>query len=233
MSTCSQQTLSQQSVKSPETNFKRATANRANAQSSTGPKTEEGKAVSSRNAIVTGLTGRTVLLATDDVDEYTFHLSRHHAEYLPITEAESELVQTIADCEWRLRRILVLESGIYALGEQHFADSFLGECKEVRNALIKAQTHLTYQRQLSNLSIQETRLQRQKAKAITALEILKNNRPQTSAGASVGASNVMSAAASSTGVGFDFSTAPEVAEWTSLLQAASQQSSLPTAYNPV
>jgi hypothetical protein len=45
-------------------------ANRANAQLSTGPSSPEGKAKSSHNALKTGLTGRTILLPTDDVAAY-------------------------------------------------------------------------------------------------------------------------------------------------------------------
>src|SRR5215467_58147 len=45
-------------------------ANRRNAQLSTGPKSEEGKSKSSLNAVRTGLTGRTVLLPTDDAAGY-------------------------------------------------------------------------------------------------------------------------------------------------------------------
>ena len=226
-------TGSQQITASSKLDSSRTVANRANAQHSTGPKTEQGKAVSSRNAMVTGLTGRSVLLASDDVNEYILHLSRHHAEYLPLTEAESEFVQSIADCEWRLRRIPVLESGIYALGESQLADQFPEECREVRNALIKAQTYLTYQRQLSNLSIQESRLQRQKAKAIAAFEDLKNNRPQAPATLPVSKTETKSAAASPASVGFEFSTPSKATEWTSLQQQTSPDRSLATAYNPV
>src|SRR5579863_5462974 len=43
-------------------------ANRQNSLLSTGPKTPEGKAASSRNALKTGLTGRTVLLPGDDAE---------------------------------------------------------------------------------------------------------------------------------------------------------------------
>ena len=211
-------THSQQAKSSPDMLNSRIAANRANAQRSTGPRTKEGKAVSSRNAVVTGLTGRTVILPSDDIDEYVLHLSSHHAEYLPITDAESELVQAIADCEWRLRRILTLEHGIYALGERQLEEHFPEEPEAIRRILIKTETHLLYQKQLSNLSIQESRLQRQKAKAITALDLLKKNRPQTPAGvaaqplaASAAAGSypniAQSMAASALSRGFEFSAA--------------------------
>src|SRR5882757_3801626 len=44
-------------------------ANRANAQLSTGPRSENGKAKSSLNAVKTALTGSTVLLPADDTAE--------------------------------------------------------------------------------------------------------------------------------------------------------------------
>ena len=49
---------------------KQLAANQANSQLSTGPKTPEGKATSSLNAVKTGLTGRTVLLPGDDAAAY-------------------------------------------------------------------------------------------------------------------------------------------------------------------
>jgi len=54
----------------PETSEAQLAANRANAQFSSGPKTEQGKLVSSHNALKTGLTGRTIVLPTDDVAAY-------------------------------------------------------------------------------------------------------------------------------------------------------------------
>ena len=45
---------------------RRLAANRANAQLSTGPRTPEGKAKSSLNAVKTGLCGRTVLFADEE-----------------------------------------------------------------------------------------------------------------------------------------------------------------------
>ena len=53
----------------------RAQVNRLNAQRSTGPVTHQGRAISSLNAVKTGLTGRTVLLHSDDAAVYQQHLA--------------------------------------------------------------------------------------------------------------------------------------------------------------
>ncbi len=45
-------------------------ANQANAQKSTGPITLDGKAIASKNALKTGLTGRTVLMPNEDAELY-------------------------------------------------------------------------------------------------------------------------------------------------------------------
>jgi len=85
-------------------------ANRANAEKSTGPVTDERKAKSSMNAVKTGLTGRTVLLPSDDALIYQQHLDRHFSELSPATDRERALVQIVADAEWRLLRIHPLEA---------------------------------------------------------------------------------------------------------------------------
>ena len=139
-------------------------ANQANAQLSTGPKTPEGRAKSSLNAVKTGLTGRTVLLPGDDAAAYQNHIQRFLDRYKPSGEEEQALVQLIADTEWRLLRIPALEMGIYALGHIELAAKFEHEDPAVRAALIQAQIFLTYQKQLNNLSIQEGRLRKQREK---------------------------------------------------------------------
>jgi hypothetical protein len=96
-------------------------ANHANAQLSTGPKTPEGKTKSSLNAVKSGLTGRTVLLPSDDAIAYQKHIQRFFDEYKPATDAEETLVQSVADTEWRLLRIPSLEMGIYAIGRIELA----------------------------------------------------------------------------------------------------------------
>jgi hypothetical protein len=90
-------------------------ANRVNAQLSPGPTSDAGKAISSKNALKTGLTGRTVLLPTEDAALYESHLASFRDRYQPVGEAEKNLVQSLADTEWRLQRIPSLEAGIYAI----------------------------------------------------------------------------------------------------------------------
>src|SRR6185437_8296580 len=69
-------------------------ANRANAQLSTGPSSNEGKATSCLNAVKTGLTGRTVLLHTDDAAEYQHYLAAYEKEFSPVGQRECDLVQS-------------------------------------------------------------------------------------------------------------------------------------------
>jgi len=151
-------------------------ANRANSQLSTGPTSEAGKAKSSLNAVKTGLTGRTVLLPTDDAAAYEQHIQRFFDTHKPGSDAERTLVQSLADTEWRLLRIPSLEAGIYALGRLEFAELFPEQEPAVRQQLIQAKVFLAYQRQLNNLSIQEGRLRKQREKDELRLKELKASR---------------------------------------------------------
>ncbi len=137
-------------------------ANRANSQLSTGPTSSEGKAKVSHNALKTGLTGRTVLLPSDDVAAYHAHVERILARFNTETEDEKRLAQSLADTLWRLERIPTLESGIFALGRREFAAQFADEPDDsVRRTMLEAHIFLAYRRDLNNLSIQESRLRRQ------------------------------------------------------------------------
>lgn len=152
------------------------TANQRNCQLSTGPTSPDGKAKSSLNAVKTGLTGRTVLLPGDDAAAYEAHLTGFSTRYQPVGDEEQHLVQSLADTEWRLLRIPALEFGIYAVGRLELADLFPEEDAAVRSQLIEAKIFLVYQRQLNNLSIQESRLRRQRKKDTVALRELQEKR---------------------------------------------------------
>jgi hypothetical protein len=153
-------------------------ANRANAQLSSGPVTAEGKAKSSQNALRTGLTGRTVLLPTEDAVAYEAHIASFQKRHSPATDEETELVQSLADAQWRLMRIPSLEAGIYAVGRMELAESFPNAGHAERKQLIEAKILIAYERQLRNLSTQEARLRRQYEKDTERLAQLQKERKQ-------------------------------------------------------
>ncbi len=95
------------------TKEQRAEINRANAQKSTGPKTEEGKAKSSRNAIKHGERATTLKLFVPPQSAVQAHEDRqafyklfdvHIAKYGPNDELELNIIRQIADCEWDINR---------------------------------------------------------------------------------------------------------------------------------
>jgi hypothetical protein len=92
---------------------KQIRANRRNARKSTGPKTQQGKAAVSHNALKHGLLSRQILLPNED-EASLVQLSEHlHSQLQPVGELESLLVDRIIAAAWRLRRVLAVEAGIY------------------------------------------------------------------------------------------------------------------------
>jgi hypothetical protein len=153
-------------------------ANRANARRSTGPTSAEGRAKASLNAVKTGLTGRTVLLSSDDAALYEHHVLAYSKELKPMTQRECDLVQSIADTAWRLKRIPALEMAVYAHGRLEFADSFDDHEPAVRPSMIELKTFLTYEKQLRNLQLQEARLARRYEKDTAELRKIQAERDQ-------------------------------------------------------
>ena len=98
-------------------------ANRQNAKKSTGPRTPEGKARSSQNAIKHGLLARDAVMADEDPAEYDRQLQILEENLFPKNAIEFELVLQIADSRWRLRRITRIEAGL-TTHEYHCTDGF-------------------------------------------------------------------------------------------------------------
>jgi len=78
-------------------------ANRQNAQKSTGPKTDEGKAAVSQNAVKHGLFAESVIEGENEADYEAFH-DEMLAELAPVGSVESMLAERVISLWWRLRR---------------------------------------------------------------------------------------------------------------------------------
>ncbi len=85
-------------------------ANRENAKKSTGPRTEEGKARVSLNALKHGLLARDAVLPEEDPAEFDQQLRGLEESLRPDNDLESELVRQIADAQWRMRRLVRIET---------------------------------------------------------------------------------------------------------------------------
>ncbi len=107
-------------------------ANRLNAKKSTGPRTENGKQRSRRNAIRHGLSAETIVDVIEDRADYETFEAAIKAEYRPRTTLEHELVVRLASLLWRLRRTTAIESGLLQIQAR-----ILRERKARNNAAIK------------------------------------------------------------------------------------------------
>lgn len=192
---------------------RRGEAHLAQIPASERPKSDEGNVKCCLNAVEeatvlsepkiqarTGLTGRTILLPSEDAASYEQHVREFCDELQPVGPREAELVQSIADASWRLARIPRLEMTIYAYGRVEFAELFADQDAALRAGLIEMHTFLQYEKQLGNLQLQEGRLRRQREKDSAELSQLQKDRLATEPPQSQ-----VSASGRNTLVGFEFS----------------------------
>jgi hypothetical protein len=99
---------------------KQILANQQNAQRSTGPRTESGKRRSRRNAVRHGLTAETVIDTLEDAADYRAFERAIKSDYSPQTAIESQLVSRLASLLWRLRRAVIVESGLLNMQAETF-----------------------------------------------------------------------------------------------------------------
>src|SRR5579871_104866 len=91
-------------------------ANIANAQHSTGPKTEAGKQRSKLNAFRHGATGQVLILTEEDRVAFTALSNALLEDLAPQGALETKLAEAIVSDTFRLDRIRSAESAIFALG---------------------------------------------------------------------------------------------------------------------
>ena len=82
----------------------RINANRLNAQKSTGPRTAEGKAVVSQNAVKHGLSGECDVIRGEEQEEFDQYREEMFWELNPLGVMQCRLVERIVSLAWRLRR---------------------------------------------------------------------------------------------------------------------------------
>lgn len=151
-------------------------ANRANAQLSTGPKTEEGKCRSALNARRHGLTGQVTTMSDEDRAAHDQFSATIIKDLAPEGAMETQLAQRIATDSWRLNRISAVEENIFALGFADHGGEIDTEDPEIHAALTAAKTFQAEAKQLQLLSLYEQRLNRAVQKNLAVLHELQAKR---------------------------------------------------------
>ena len=85
-------------------------ANRENSKLSTGPTSQAGSERSSRNALRHGLTGQTLVLTPEEAESYAEHVTQYMARFEPSDHYQRQLVQDLADSDWGIHQIFLLQS---------------------------------------------------------------------------------------------------------------------------
>jgi hypothetical protein len=85
-------------------------ANLRNAQKSTGPKTAEGKARSSRNRLSHGFNSSLLFIDGEDPEQFYKLLAELHDEFQPATASEQVLLERMAQNQWLSLRACRLQS---------------------------------------------------------------------------------------------------------------------------
>jgi hypothetical protein len=157
-------------------------SNFANAQKSTGPRTENGKHRTRLNAYRHGLTGQINLLTADEHEAFDRHCTGIRESLEPVGALEIELAQSIAEDYWRLKRARAIETGIFALGQQGALGALATPDRNdpsqlpIDEALSQARTWLAKSENFQLLALYEQRIHRAIEKNMNQLRTLRTER---------------------------------------------------------
>jgi hypothetical protein len=153
-------------------------ANKANAQRSTGPRTEAGKQAAKYNRTRHGLAGKQVVIHCEDADAYEALRTGLIDSYQPANVAETALVDEIAQNYWRLQRARAIEAETFNV-HCHGADPIIGyESAEPKFETIRrymASIERAYHRAMAQLHLeQSTRRKLEKEQAPARPQVVQS-----------------------------------------------------------
>ena len=127
------------------------------------------------NAYRHGLTGQVVVILPFEQAAYEKHCDGIHQSLAPLGAMETDLVQSIADDRWRLKRAAAIEANIYTIGLTKPDKLHTGH-EQSDAALAMARTFLEHGGDLALLSLYEARLQRKVERNLALLRQLQQDR---------------------------------------------------------
>src|ERR1035438_7666137 len=88
-------------------------ANRANAQMSTGPRSAEGKSASRFNALKHGIDAASIVIPGEDPADYDALAADYLGDFRPQSTSEAFHVQTMLRADWQKRRLQRVEADLF------------------------------------------------------------------------------------------------------------------------
>jgi hypothetical protein len=127
------------------------------------------------NAYRHGLTGHVLVIEPGEELAYKQHCEGIHQSLAPVGTLELDLVQSIADDRWRLKRAAAIESNLFALGLNRADDTLSGNAA-VDTALHTARLWYTVGKELERMTLYESRIQRHIEKNLALVRQLQSDR---------------------------------------------------------
>ena len=155
---------------------RRIEANRRNAQKSTGPRSIDGRARSSMNALRHGITGQVSIMTVEDRGAHDKFVQELIESLRPEGAVELQFASVIAEDFWRLQRIRAVENDMFALGNFSEAADIDVDHPEIHASLTRAQTFLDRSKDFERLTLYEQRINRAIEKNRRQLEELQAER---------------------------------------------------------
>ena len=112
----------------------RSDAARRNGAKSNGPKTPEGKAISSANSLRHGMTAKNILLTNENPEAYTKLADAYYEKFQPADDVERDLVDEMVIAKWRQRRDWSNEAALFDLEMDHQTKKVDAQYKKIDHA---------------------------------------------------------------------------------------------------
>jgi hypothetical protein len=151
---------------------KQLAANRANAEKSTGPRTEAGKRIARMNSTTHGLSGHTVLKTPEQDAAYKTYYHRLMPDLAPANAIEQDFAERIVHDSWRIHHASAIESNLYAMADPAFDTGNAAQ----DDALNDAHTYQLNDRAINLLSLYQQRLQRSIHRDLEMLRKMQKDR---------------------------------------------------------
>jgi hypothetical protein len=143
---------------SPMTSEAQITANRINAQASTGPSTPAGRKKVSMNALKHNFCGQTCIILDHEIEDYGRHFESFRKEFRPAGPSEEFLVHSLSELTWGTQQIRAAMASKMSLGGNRIDPrSEASPTPEISDAIAKAAHLAELLPSLNTLSMYEAR----------------------------------------------------------------------------